>query len=124
MEAAAEICGIIEGEGGTAAAWQADVTDTEQVARMVQACVDRFGRIDVLHNNVGGSAPGGPVEMTEEVWDRQLDHNLRNVYLNCKHVLPIMESPGAGPHVNIASVAGRPHYGDRKSGVEGKRGVR
>src|SRR3546814_13449160 len=94
MGGAAETCGIVEDEGGTVAAWQADVTDTGQVARMVQACLDRFGRIDVLHNNVGGSAPGGPVEMTEEVWDRQMDHNLRNVYLTCKHVLPIMEKIG------------------------------
>src|SRR3546814_9952989 len=106
MEAAAETCGIVEDEGGTAAAWQADVTDTGQVAATVAACLDRFGRIDVLHNNVGGSAPGGPVEMTEEVWDRQIDHNLKNVFLTCKHVLPVMEQQGKGAIVNIASVSG------------------
>src|SRR3546814_5780756 len=86
--------------------WSSDVCSSD-----LQACVDRFGRIDVLHNNVGGSAPGGPVEMTEEVWDRQMDHNLRNVYLTCKHVLPIMERQGAGAIVNIASVAGMRHIG-------------
>src|SRR3546814_541457 len=86
--------------------WSSDVCSSD-----LQACVDRFGRIDVLHNNVGGSAPGGPVEMTEEVWDRQMDHNLRNVYLTCKHVLPIMEKQGAGAIVNIASVAGMRHIG-------------
>src|SRR3546814_5720559 len=62
--------------------------------------------IYVLHNHVGGSAPGGPVEMTEEVWDRQIDHNLKNVFLTCKHVLPVMEQQGKGAIVNIASVSG------------------
>src|SRR3546814_19885234 len=67
--------------------------------------------MNVLRYNCGVSAPGGPVEMTEEVWDRQMDHNLRNVYLTCKHVLPIMERQGAGAIVNIASVAGMRHIG-------------
>ena len=105
-DAAEETRRIVEDEGGVCATHRADVTDTESVAAAVAACLDRFGRIDVLHNNVGGSAPGGPVEMTEEVWDRQMDHNLKNVFLTCKHVLPIMEQQGKGAIVNIASVSG------------------
>ena len=83
-----------------------DVTRGEAVAAMVQACLAAFGRIDVLVNNVGGSAAGGPVEMSEEVWDAQVDLNLKSVFLACKHVLPVMERQGAGAIVNIASSSG------------------
>ena len=65
-----------------------------------------WGRIDVLVNNVGGSAPGGPVEMSEEVWDAQVDFNLKSVFLACKHVLPVMEKQGGGAIVSVASASG------------------
>ena len=83
-----------------------DVTRSEAVASMVRACLERFGRVDVLVNNVGGSAAGGPVEMSEEVWDAQVDFNLKSVFLGCKHVLPVMERQGGGAIVNIASTSG------------------
>jgi NAD(P)-dependent dehydrogenase (short-subunit alcohol dehydrogenase family) len=83
-----------------------DVTDASAVARMVEACLGAFGRIDILVNNVGGSAAGGPVEMSEEVWDAQVDFNLKSVFLGCKHVLPVMERQGGGAIVNIASTSG------------------
>ena len=83
-----------------------DVTDGKAIAAMVKACVDKFGRVDILVNNVGGSAAGGPVEMTEEVWDAQVDLNLKSVFLGCKHVLPVMEKQGGGAIVNIASASG------------------
>src|SRR3989440_3951898 len=83
-----------------------DVTDGKQVADMVAECVKRFGRIDILVNNVGGSAAGGPVEMSEEVWDAQVDLNLKSVFLACKHVLPVMERQRSGSIVNIASTSG------------------
>jgi hypothetical protein len=83
-----------------------DVTDGKSVAAMVAACLERFGRIDILVNNVGGSAPGGPVEMSEEVWDSQVDLNLKSAFLCCKHVLPVMERQGSGAIVNLASTSG------------------
>jgi NAD(P)-dependent dehydrogenase (short-subunit alcohol dehydrogenase family) len=83
-----------------------DVTDSKAVAGMVQACLEAFGRIDILVNNVGGSAAGGPVEMSEEVWDAQVDFNLKSVFLACKHVLPVMERQRGGSIVNIASSSG------------------
>jgi NAD(P)-dependent dehydrogenase (short-subunit alcohol dehydrogenase family) len=83
-----------------------NVTDGKAVAGMVAACLQRFGRIDILVNNVGGSAPGGPVEMGEEVWDAQVDLNLKSVFLGCKHVLPVMERQGGGAIVNLASTSG------------------
>ncbi len=92
--------------GGRFATAACDVTDNAAVAAMVTDCHARFGRIDVLVNNVGGSAAGGPVEMSEEVWDTQVDFNLKSVFLTCKHVLPIMEAQGGGAIVNLASTSG------------------
>jgi len=83
-----------------------DVTDSAAVARVVADAAARFGRIDVLVNNVGGSARGGPVEMAEEVWDAQIDLNLKSVFLMCKHVLPVMAGQGGGAIVNLASTSG------------------
>ena len=83
-----------------------DVTDGKAVAEMVSACVEHFGRLDILVNNVGGSAAGGPVEMSEEVWDAQVDFNLKSVFLGCKHALPVMERQGSGAIINIASSSG------------------
>ena len=86
--------------------WTCDVTSSESVAAMAAACIDAFGTIDVLVNNVGGSAAGGPVEMSEEVWDTQVDFNLKSVFLTCKHVLPTMLEKHSGAIVNIASTSG------------------
>jgi len=97
---------IIEGEGGTCATHLCNMMDSASVAEMIQACVTKFGRIDVLVNNVGGSAPGDPVSMTEEVWDLQIDFNLKTAFLGCKHAIPVMLEQGKGAIVNIASVAG------------------
>jgi NAD(P)-dependent dehydrogenase (short-subunit alcohol dehydrogenase family) len=73
---------------------------------MVKACMDQWGRIDVLVNNVGGSTAGGPVELPEEVWDAQIAINLTSVFLTCKHVLPIMEKQASGSIINLASTSG------------------
>ncbi len=73
---------------------------------MAKACVARFGTVDILINNVGGSAKGGPVEMSEEIWNKQIDFNLKSVFLTCKNVLPIMEAKGKGAIVNTSSTSG------------------
>jgi NAD(P)-dependent dehydrogenase (short-subunit alcohol dehydrogenase family) len=105
-DAANETRAIIEGEGGICATHCADMMVSDEVAAMVRACLERFARLDVLVNNVGGSAPGDPVSMTEDVWDRQIDFNLKTAFLGCKHVLPVMVQQGRGAIVNISSVAG------------------
>ena len=103
--AAEETAAIIAGEGGTAVAHTADVSDHAAVRAMVQGCLERFGRIDILHNNVGINLPGGAAEASEESWRRVIDVNLTSVFLTCKAVLPIMEAQGAGAIVNISSLA-------------------
>ena len=96
----------VKAAGGEIVVHQCDVTDSASLAAMVKACVGQFGRIDILMNNVGGSAPGGPVEMSEEAWDAQIDFNLTSVFLACKHVLPVMEKQENGAIVNVASTSG------------------
>lgn len=95
-----------EAAGGEISGHICDITDGKAVADMVKACVARFGQVDILVNNVGGSAKGGPVEMPEEVWDRQVDFNLKSVFLTCKNVLPVMEGQGKGAIVNTSSTSG------------------
>jgi NAD(P)-dependent dehydrogenase (short-subunit alcohol dehydrogenase family) len=94
-------------EGASMTTHVCDVTDSASIAGMVEACVEAYGRVDVLVNNVGGSAKGGPVELAEEVWDAQVDYNLKSVFLTCKHVIPAMERQGAGGAIiNTASTSG------------------
>ncbi len=106
LAAAEETAGIIADEGGEAFAHTADVADSADVKAAVDAAMDRWGRIDVLHNNVGILALGGPVDLDEADWDRVSDVNLKSLFLTCKHVLPVMEAQGAGAIVNVSSIAG------------------
>jgi NAD(P)-dependent dehydrogenase (short-subunit alcohol dehydrogenase family) len=92
--------------GGTIEAYLCDATNNAAVAALVQACHVKWNRVDVLVNSVGGSAAGGPIEMSEEVFDAQVAHNLKSAFLGCKHVLPVMVAQGVGAIVNIASTSG------------------
>lgn len=106
LSAMQETSQLVRGCGGRFVPLVCDVTSSDQVAAMAADCLRQAGRIDVLVNNVGGSARGGPVEMSEEVWDAQVDHNLKSVFLACKHVLPAMEAQGGGAIVNVSSTSG------------------
>ncbi|MBU6393003.1 MAG: SDR family oxidoreductase [Sphingomonadales bacterium] len=83
-----------------------DVTDGAQVDAAIASCIEQFGRLDILINNVGQSEPGTPASMEPDVWDRQLQLNLTSAYRTCHAALPIMERQGQGAIVNISSVAG------------------
>ncbi|MAE66297.1 MAG: 3-oxoacyl-ACP reductase [Phycisphaeraceae bacterium] len=110
-EAAAETASIIASEGGRCTVRIVDVTRADDVEAMAAACVDVYGRIDILHNNVGIIGLGGPVETSEQEWDRVNDVNLKSMFLTCKAVLPRMAAQGGGAIVNISSVAGIRHLG-------------
>lgn len=103
--AALETADAIRGEGGTAEAFVADVTKSAEVKAAVDFTVARFGRIDVLHNNVGITEPGGVVELSEDAWDRVFAVNLKSCYLSMKYVIPLMVEQGGGSIVNTSSIA-------------------
>jgi NAD(P)-dependent dehydrogenase (short-subunit alcohol dehydrogenase family) len=106
LEAAEETKGIIDGEGGECTVHRADVASADDVKAFVGRCSEVYGRIDVLHNNVGILEVGGPVETSEQSWERVVDVNLKSMFLTCKHVIPHMEKQGGGAIVNISSIAG------------------
>ena len=97
-DAAAETQSIIEGEGGTCETFTADVSRNDQVVAMVEACLDTYGRLDVLHNNVGIAVVGGVVDTAEDDWDRVNAVNLKSVYLTCRHAIPHMIAGGGRAH--------------------------
>ncbi|PWY82069.1 short chain dehydrogenase [Aspergillus heteromorphus CBS 117.55] len=102
----------IEAEGGICHVQQTEVTDSASVKALVDGCVERHGRIDILVNNVGKSEPGCPATMEEEIWDQQMDINLKSVYLTSHYVLPIMEKQESGGVVaNVSSIAGLRYIG-------------
>jgi NAD(P)-dependent dehydrogenase (short-subunit alcohol dehydrogenase family) len=92
--------------GGEIATYLCDVTDSTAVDAMVAACIALFGTVDILVNNVGGSAKGGVTDLSEDDWDRQMDFNLKSVYLTCRAVVPHMAEKGAGAIVNTSSTSG------------------
>jgi NAD(P)-dependent dehydrogenase (short-subunit alcohol dehydrogenase family) len=106
LDSAEETVSLIVAQGGRASAWHADATREADCAALMAACVERYGRIDVLHNNVGvGGGDAGPAHIDEAEWDRILQVNLKSVVLPCKHVLPVMRRQQRGAIVNISSIA-------------------
>ena len=92
--AAEETKAIINAEGGRCAISATDVSKASDVKAMVEICLETYGRIDILHNNVGIVEVGGCVEASEESWNHVNDVNLKSVFLTCKFVLPHMEDAG------------------------------
>jgi NAD(P)-dependent dehydrogenase (short-subunit alcohol dehydrogenase family) len=105
LGAAEETRDLILDEGGVALAHQADVAKASEVDALVSACMDAFGRIDILINNVGIARIGSVVSTEEADWDLVTDVNQKSVYLMCRAVIPNMEQQGKGSIVNIASIA-------------------
>jgi NAD(P)-dependent dehydrogenase (short-subunit alcohol dehydrogenase family) len=107
LDSAQETAELIAKDGGEAWAFAADVTREDDVKRLTAAALGRFGRLDILHNNVGASLALGDApatELTEEAFDRSLAVNLKATWLTCKHALPALRE-SRGSIVNIASMA-------------------
>jgi NAD(P)-dependent dehydrogenase (short-subunit alcohol dehydrogenase family) len=106
IDSAEETVAMIRGEGGEAVAFAADATREADCAAFVADCVQRWGRVDVLHNNVGiGGGDASPTHVSEEAWDRILAVNLKSVVFPCKHALPVMREQKGGAITNVSSIA-------------------
>ena len=145
-DGADSVAEAIAAGGGEAAGQPVDVSDETAVAAMVAAAVDRFGGLDILHNNaaaIGASSPGADRDIAKldvDVWDRTMAVNLRGVMLGCKHAIPHLLARGGGAIVNTSSGSSQrgdvtiPAYAVSKGGVDtltlyvatqyGKQGIR
>ena len=105
--AAEETAAAVQAAGGDAVAHATDVTSEQEVMAMVEACVDRYGRLDWLANNAGIEGPAGLIEeFSTEAFRRVMDVNVLGVFLGMKHAIPVLLRGGGGRIVNTASVAG------------------
>lgn len=104
-EAGEETASRIRDEGGNATFVKADVANEDQVKALVNAAIEAYGRVDILYNNAGimPSSDGSVLNISEELWDRILDVNLKSAFLCSKHTIPHMIKQGKGSIINIAS---------------------
>jgi NAD(P)-dependent dehydrogenase (short-subunit alcohol dehydrogenase family) len=113
LASAQETAALAAKDGGACMAFEADVTREATLKAAIEAAQSSFGRIDILHYNVGVSIAGGdalPTEITEEAFDRISAINLRGAVMAAKHVLPIMRAQRAGVIITISSVAAYENY--------------
>jgi NAD(P)-dependent dehydrogenase (short-subunit alcohol dehydrogenase family) len=106
LERAKALEETIRSEGGEAAAIAADVTQPEATQAMAAFAVERYGRLDILHNNVGVGAGGNTVTVSLDDWDRLVQSNLTSAMLCCRACIPRMQAGGGGSIVNVSSTAG------------------
>ncbi|MCI0387485.1 MAG: SDR family oxidoreductase [Acidobacteria bacterium] len=105
-ESARETQAMIQADGGACFVCEADITRAEDCSAFTQAALDAYGRIDILHNNVGvGAGDTELVRLVEEAWDRILEVNLKGLFLSCRQVLPVMRQQQQGCIINISSIA-------------------
>lgn len=105
-DAACATAEFIRREGGVCEPVQADVSIGRDCEALINRCVDQFGAINVLHNNVGITNSGGPIEYEEHLWDQMMAVNAKSMFLTSKYALPHFLSQGGGSIVNISSING------------------
>jgi len=103
---ASETLEVIEKEGGRGSVLAANIANEADCKKIADTCVERYGRIDILHNNVGRSrGDKSTVEMDVAMWDELMDMNLKAMFMTCKHVLPVMREQKSGAIINISSTS-------------------
>jgi len=95
---------MIEKEGGECHILQADVSRPNECKDCIEECIKTYGRIDILHNNVGIAIPGGIDTLSEEDWDKTMNTNLKSVFFMCKYAIPYMQKQKCGSIINISSI--------------------
>ena len=102
---ASELQREIEAEGGECSAIAADISNKEQVEAMIEAAVSRYGRLDILCNNVGIGGPGRATNLKESVWDDAINVNLKGTMWCCRFAIPHMIESGGGSIINVSTIA-------------------
>src|SRR5580700_3737218 len=123
LSSAEETVAMARQSGGECFAFEADVANEMTLAAMVEAARQRWGRVDILHYNVGVGVAGGDApldEITEAAFDRIATINLRGAIMACKHVLPLMRAQRAGVIITISSVAAWERYPNGLQGNQGR----
>ncbi|MFX0105837.1 MAG: SDR family NAD(P)-dependent oxidoreductase [Candidatus Hodarchaeota archaeon] len=106
LDSALETKSIIDEEGGESFVFEADIAKEDNCKRLTDKCVEVYGRIDILVNNVGiGEEDRSLVNLSEEIWDNIFNVNLKGMFFTCKYILPVMEKQGSGSIINISSAA-------------------
>jgi NAD(P)-dependent dehydrogenase (short-subunit alcohol dehydrogenase family) len=106
IDSALETKRLIEKEGKKSFTFKANVVIEDNCRQIAKKCVDIYGRIDILVNNVGiGEGDRSVVNLSEEVWDKIFNTNLKGMFFTCKYILPVMEKQGSGSIINISSIA-------------------
>ena len=106
LRSAEETCAMIADEGGTSSAIEIDVTREDDCRRLIAGCVERYRRVDILHNNVGiGAGDSGVQHIDVDAFEHIVKVNLEGPLLTSKHALPVMREQGAGVITNVSSVA-------------------
>ncbi len=106
LDSALETKSMIETEGGESFVFKADIVREDDCRKIADKCVEIYGGIDILVNNVGiGEGDKSLVRLSEETWDKIFDVNLKGMFFTCKYVLPVMEKQEKGSIINISSAA-------------------
>jgi NAD(P)-dependent dehydrogenase (short-subunit alcohol dehydrogenase family) len=113
VDRALETASAIQSEGGIASVLEGDVSHRAGCQQMAAVAMERYGRIDVLHNNVGIPSHQPLEEVTEEAWDHLMGVNVRSMVLAAQACVPFMASAGGGSIINISSIAGLRAYPPR-----------
>jgi NAD(P)-dependent dehydrogenase (short-subunit alcohol dehydrogenase family) len=110
-ERAEETRRVIEDEGGRSSVFEADVVVEKGAEKAVETALERYGRLDILHNNIGIGMRGSVLDVTEEDWDRVMSVNLKSMVFCSKYAIPRMIEGGGGSIINISSIAGMRGHG-------------
>ena len=106
LDSALETKSMIDDEGGECTTFEADITREDDCRALARGCLEAYGRVDILHNNVGiGGGDAGPTRLEEAVWDQIMSVNLKGHFLTCKHVVPLMREQQGGSIIFISSAA-------------------
>ena len=123
VQRAEETLALIKEEGGEASVFGADVASASDCRLMVEAVIDRYGRLDILDNNVGIFRRGTVLEISDEEWDSVMAVNVKSMVMSSRHAIPRMIETGGGSIINISSIAAFRAQSDAPSYITSKAAI-